>query len=99
MKEIQHALTVHGKFIKHLFSAEIHLFFLICFFSSHYMDIRYVTLRYISTIHYCTKLLIFFCVEMFTRVCERQERNDFNEHKMMMMTGKWDNKVCRNSDF
>ena len=63
------------------------------------MDIRYITLRYINTIHYCTKLLIFFYVEMFTRVSERQERNDFNEHKMMMMTGKWDNKVCRNLDF
>nr|XP_058942777.1 uncharacterized protein LOC131771039 [Pocillopora verrucosa] len=32
--------------------------------------------------------------EMFTRVCERQERNDFNEHKMMMMTAKWDNKIA-----
>ena len=50
----------------YLFSVEIYLLFFFyllyfqCYRTSHYMDIRYVTLRYTNTIHYCTKLLFFF---------------------------------------
>ncbi|XP_058942775.2 uncharacterized protein [Pocillopora verrucosa] len=32
--------------------------------------------------------------ETFTRVSEGEEPNDFNKHKMMMMTGKWNNKIA-----
>ena len=88
-----------------LFSAEIYLFFfyILLFFSVTEQVIAwtYATSLYATLIQFTIvpNYLFFFCVEMFTRVSERQEPNDFNEHKMMMMTAKWDNKVCRNLDF
>ena len=66
--------------------------------SLHGHTLRHFTLHQYNSLLY--QITFFFsCVETFTRVSERQERNDFNEHKMMMMTAKWDNKVCRNLDF
>ena len=89
-----------------LFSAEIYLFFffyILLFFSvnEQVIALTYAKSLYATLIQFTTvpNYLFFFCVEMFTRVSERQEPNDFNEHKMMMMTAKWDNKVCRNLDF
>ena len=48
-----------------IFGRDLFVFFLYfaffqCYWTSHCIDIRYVTLRYTNTIHYCTKLLIFF---------------------------------------
>ena len=78
-------------------------FYILLFFSVTEQVIAwtYATSVYATLIQFTTvpNYLFFFCVEMFTRVSERQEPNDFNEHKMMMMTAKWDNKVCRNLDF
>ena len=73
------------------FKKYFHLIFLFLFntFSRHTIRPFYYT----NTIHN------FLCVETFTRVSERHGRNDFYEHKMMMMTGNWDNKVCRNFDY
>ena len=49
MKEIQHALTVHGKFIKHLFSAEISLFFLNLLFFN--VTVQVITWTYATSLY------------------------------------------------
>ena len=86
-----------------IFGRDLFVFFNLLFFN---VTVQVITWTYATSL-YATLIqfniipnyLFFFCVEMFTRVSERQEPNDFNEHKMMMMTAKWDNKVCQNLDF
>ena len=86
-----------------IFGRDLFVFFNLLFFN---VTVQVITWTYATSL-YATLLqfiivpnyLFFSCVGTFTRVSERQEPNDFNKHKMMMMTGKWNNKVCRNLDF
>ena len=88
-------------FGRDLFGFFFFLYFAFFCVNEQVIALTYTTSLYATLIQFTTvpNYLFFFCVEMFTRVSERQEPNDFNEHKMMMMTAKWDNKVCRNLDF
>ena len=87
-----------------IFGRDLFVFFCILLFFSvneQVIALTHATSLYATLIQFTTvpNYLFFFCVEMFTPVSERQEPNDFNKHKMMMMTAKWDNKVCQNLDF